>query len=125
MYDVFFYGSALFSLYGVFSRALLQLLQSSSLSLAALCPSLSRVIFPSRTFQGMDFDAELSRCGDWGPYQKMVLYFLLVPGTLPCAFQAYNQLFMATVPQHWCNIHSSNETIKNFRYSNIGLGEYY
>ena len=43
----------------------------------------------------MDFDEQLDKVGSWGTYQRTLLYCLLVPATLPCAFQAYNQLFMA------------------------------
>ncbi|KAK8398084.1 hypothetical protein O3P69_003774 [Scylla paramamosain] len=50
----------------------------------------------------MDFDEILPDIGEYGTYQRLVLWFLLLPGTMPCGFHAYNQLFMASTPEHWC-----------------------
>ena len=52
----------------------------------------------------MDFDQLLPDIGEYGTYQKLVLWFLLLPGTVPCGLHAYNQLFMAITPEHWCKI---------------------
>ncbi|KAA0201012.1 hypothetical protein HAZT_HAZT005045 [Hyalella azteca] len=52
----------------------------------------------------MDFDEELKKVGEWGAYQRLILYSFLLPATLPCAFHAYNQLFMASTPPHWCKV---------------------
>ena len=51
----------------------------------------------------MDFDEVLPALGEYGTYQRLVLWFLLLPGTMPCGFHAYNQLFMAQTPEHWCS----------------------
>ncbi|KAK7077260.1 hypothetical protein SK128_013691, partial [Halocaridina rubra] len=52
----------------------------------------------------MDFDEILPDIGEYGTYQKLILWFLLLPGTMPCGFHAYNQLFMAFTPEHWCRV---------------------
>lgn len=52
----------------------------------------------------MDFDMILPDIGEFGRYQKLVLCFVLLPGMFPCGFHAYNQLFMAGIPDHWCKI---------------------
>ncbi|KAF2348287.1 Transposase type 1 [Trinorchestia longiramus] len=62
----------------------------------------SAFIPPSILPPQMDFDQELDKVGCWGAYQRLVLYSLLMPATLPVAFHAYNQLFMAITPPHWC-----------------------
>lgn len=33
-----------------------------------------------------------------------MLWFVCLPACLPCGFCAFNQLFMANVPDHWCKI---------------------
>lgn len=52
----------------------------------------------------MDLDDVLPTVGEFGRYQKLVLWFILLPGVFPCGFHAYNQLFMAATPDHWCKI---------------------
>ncbi|KAJ3635442.1 hypothetical protein MTP99_008350 [Tenebrio molitor] len=52
----------------------------------------------------MDLDDVLPHVGEFGRYQKLVLWFILLPGTFPCGFHAYNQLFMAATPEHWCKV---------------------
>ncbi|KAG5894385.1 hypothetical protein JTB14_015662 [Gonioctena quinquepunctata] len=51
----------------------------------------------------MDLDEILPSVGEFGRYQKLVLWFILLPAVFPCGFHAYNQLFMASVPDHWCD----------------------
>lgn len=57
--------------------------------------------------------------GEFGRYQKLVLWFVLLPGVFPCGFHAYNQLFMAGVPEHWCKTpklgNVTEEQVKNLR----------
>ncbi|XP_050301493.1 beta-alanine transporter [Anthonomus grandis grandis] len=66
----------------------------------------------------MDLDEILPSVGEFGKYQKLVLWFILFPAVFPCGFHAYNQLFMATVPEHWCKLPKVRgvdpEKIKNF-----------
>ncbi|CAG0921635.1 unnamed protein product [Notodromas monacha] len=52
----------------------------------------------------MDFDEFLPDIGEFGKYQKLLLWVVLLPCFVPCGFHAYNQLFMAFVPDHWCKI---------------------
>lgn len=62
----------------------------------------------------MDLDSILPIVGEFGKYQKLVIWFILLPAVFPCGFHAYNQIFMASVPDHWCNIPESTENDKNF-----------
>ena len=50
----------------------------------------------------MDFDDILPDVGEYGKYQQLMVWLVLLPGMIPCGFHAYNQLFMATVPPHHC-----------------------
>lgn len=50
----------------------------------------------------MDFDKILIDFGEYGPYQKQLIWLIVLPCVLPCGFHAYNQLFMASTPEHWC-----------------------
>ncbi|KAJ8867927.1 hypothetical protein PR048_031736 [Dryococelus australis] len=50
----------------------------------------------------MDLDAILPDVGEFGAYQQLLLWLVLLPAVLPNAFHAYNQLFMASRPDHWC-----------------------
>lgn len=51
----------------------------------------------------------LKNCGEYGKYQKLVLYLILLPCTFPCGFHAYNQIFMAATPEYWCENEFDNE----------------
>lgn len=69
----------------------------------------------------MDFDAILEDVGTFGRYQKLVIYFVLLPAVLPCGFHAYAQLFMAGETRHWCRapeLEASHdqELMMNLRY---------
>ncbi|CAH1998605.1 unnamed protein product [Acanthoscelides obtectus] len=65
----------------------------------------------------MDLDEVLPCVGEYGKYQKLVLWFILLPGVFPCGFHAYNQLFMAATPDHWCHVpelgHMEKESARN------------
>lgn len=50
----------------------------------------------------MNLDQILSEIGDYGKYQKNLLFFVFLPGMIPCAFHAYNQLFMTAAPPDCC-----------------------
>ncbi|KAK4876683.1 hypothetical protein RN001_009189 [Aquatica leii] len=52
----------------------------------------------------MDLDEILLEIGEFGRYQKLILWLILLPSVFPCGFHAYNQLFMAAKPDHWCRV---------------------
>ena len=49
-----------------------------------------------------DFDDLLPHVGEFGRYQKLLVWLVCLPACIPCGFHAFNQLFMANVPDHWC-----------------------
>ncbi|XP_015608847.1 carcinine transporter isoform X1 [Cephus cinctus] len=51
-----------------------------------------------------DLDDLLPIVGEFGRYQKQLLWFVCLPACLPCGFCAFNQLFMADTPPHWCKV---------------------
>lgn len=52
----------------------------------------------------MDLDDLLPQVGEFGKYQKLLLWLVCLPACVPCGFCAFNQLFMADVPEHWCQV---------------------
>lgn len=52
----------------------------------------------------VDFDLILPDVGEYGTYQKLMVWLVFLPSMIPCGFHAYNQLFMATVPKFHCRI---------------------
>lgn len=52
----------------------------------------------------MDLDDLLPQVGEFGKYQKILLWFVCLPACIPCGFCAFNQLFMADIPPHWCRV---------------------
>ncbi|KAF5303009.1 hypothetical protein FQR65_LT08338 [Abscondita terminalis] len=52
----------------------------------------------------IDLDDILPQVGEFGKYQKLMLWLVCLPACIPCGFCAFNQLFMANVPDHWCFI---------------------
>ena len=66
----------------------------------------------------MDFDTMLHRVGDFDRYQKFIYFLICLPASFPSAWTAFNQVFVAAVPDHWCNIgvpegSDDYESIKN------------
>ncbi|XP_076285497.1 carcinine transporter isoform X1 [Lasioglossum baleicum] len=53
---------------------------------------------------GFDLDDLLPTVGEFGRYQKKLLWLVCLPACLPCGFCAFNQLFMANTPPHWCRV---------------------
>lgn len=48
--------------------------------------------------------------GEFGRYQKLLLWLICLPACIPCGFCAFNQLFMADSPDdYWCNVPTLNE----------------
>ncbi|XP_045766958.1 carcinine transporter [Maniola jurtina] len=52
----------------------------------------------------IDLDDVLPKIGEFGVYQKCLLWFVCLPACLPCGFCAFNQLFMTDTPDHWCKV---------------------
>ncbi|XP_046398973.1 carcinine transporter isoform X2 [Ischnura elegans] len=53
----------------------------------------------------MDLDDILPAVGEFGRYQKLLLWLVCLPACVPCGFCAFNQLFMADVPEQiWCKV---------------------
>ncbi|XP_071449485.1 carcinine transporter [Hetaerina americana] len=53
----------------------------------------------------MDLDDILPTVGEFGRYQKLLLWLVCLPACVPCGFCAFNQLFMADVPEQiWCKV---------------------
>ncbi|XP_020721872.1 carcinine transporter isoform X1 [Bombus terrestris] len=53
---------------------------------------------------GFDLDDLLPIVGEFGRYQKQLLWLVCLPACLPCGFCAFNQLFMSDTPPHWCKV---------------------
>lgn len=62
----------------------------------------------------MDLDDLLPQVGEFGRYQKLMLWLVCLPACLPCGFCAFNQLFMANVPKHWCKINEISNRTEHF-----------
>lgn len=67
----------------------------------------------------MDLDTILSDIGEFGKYQKFVVCLILLPSVIPCGFHAYNQLFMAATPDHWCKLSRISQNITDDYLKNI------
>lgn len=52
----------------------------------------------------MDFDGVLAHVGHFGPYQLTMYILLCLPASLPSAWTAFNQVFVAAVPNHHCRV---------------------
>ncbi|KAF7996562.1 hypothetical protein HCN44_002208 [Aphidius gifuensis] len=59
---------------------------------------------PDNEDDAFDLDDLLPVVGEFGNYQKKLLWLVCLPACLPCGFCAFNQLFMASTPPHWCHI---------------------
>ncbi|XP_055386650.1 carcinine transporter [Condylostylus longicornis] len=52
-----------------------------------------------------DLDEILPSIGEFGKYQKLLVFGICLPACIPCGFCAFNQLFMADVPDdYWCRV---------------------
>lgn len=50
-------------------------------------------------------DDLLPAIGEFGRYQKLLLWLICLPACIPCGFCAFNQLFMTDTPDdYWCAI---------------------
>lgn len=57
--------------------------------------------------------------GEFGRYQKLLLWLICLPACIPCGFCAFNQLFMTDAPDdYWCkmpNLNAFNLTEEQIR----------
>lgn len=52
-----------------------------------------------------DLDDILPTIGEFGKYQKLLVFGICLPACIPCGFCAFNQLFMSDTPEdYWCKI---------------------
>ncbi|KAL7740582.1 hypothetical protein ACLKA6_009468 [Drosophila palustris] len=55
--------------------------------------------------EAFDLDDLLPIIGEFGKYQKLLVFGICLPACIPCGFCAFNQLFMADTPdEYWCRI---------------------
>lgn len=52
----------------------------------------------------MDFEKILKSVGEYGPYQKKLVYYYLIPTTTIFAFYCMNTFFMLSEPDAWCTV---------------------
>lgn len=70
----------------------------------------------------VDFDLILPDVGEYGTYQKLMVWLVFLPSMVPCGFHAYNQLFMATIPKFRCFVPGLDDdgSAANWEYSSGG-----
>ncbi|KAH8263124.1 hypothetical protein KR044_004829 [Drosophila immigrans] len=55
--------------------------------------------------EAFDLDDLLPIIGEFGKYQKLLVFGICLPACIPCGFCAFNQLFMADTPDdYWCRV---------------------
>lgn len=55
-------------------------------------------------------DDLLPALGEFGRYQKLLLWLICLPACIPCGFCAFNQLFMTDAPDdYWCSVPELSE----------------
>ena len=52
----------------------------------------------------MEFEDILKQVGEYGRYQKRLVYFFLIPAGTIFALLCMNTFFMLSEPNHWCHI---------------------
>ena len=61
------------------------------------------------TQKPFDLDDLLPKIGQFGRYQKLLLFLIVLPACIPCGFCAFNQLFMTETPSdYWCAVPDLN-----------------
>lgn len=67
------------------------------------------LIFCAIPKDSLDLDELLPLIGEFGRYQKLLLWLICLPACIPCGFGAFNQLFMTDTPSDfWCAIPELN-----------------
>ncbi|XP_013114234.1 carcinine transporter [Stomoxys calcitrans] len=60
---------------------------------------------PADEDEQFDLDDLLPSIGEFGKYQKLLVFGICLPACIPCGFCAFNQLFMSDTPEdYWCKI---------------------
>ncbi|XP_063241584.1 carcinine transporter [Bacillus rossius redtenbacheri] len=54
--------------------------------------------------EGVDLDEVLPHVGEFGRYQRLLVWLVCLPACVPCGFCAFSQLFVADTPEHWCRV---------------------
>ncbi|KAH8400447.1 hypothetical protein KR222_000008 [Zaprionus bogoriensis] len=55
--------------------------------------------------EAFDLDDLLPIIGEFGKYQKLLVFGICLPACIPCGFCAFNQLFMSDTPDdYWCRV---------------------
>ena len=67
----------------------------------------------------MDFDDLLPHVGEFGRYQKLLVFLICLPACIPCGFHAFNQLFMSPTPPHWCSVPELEGTDLNWEWDAV------
>ncbi|XP_076339276.1 carcinine transporter-like isoform X2 [Tachypleus tridentatus] len=63
----------------------------------------------------MEFEEILAEVGDYGVFQKRLVIWFLLPCTVPLAWFSLNQIFLMSVPDHWCHVPEVTETNLSFQ----------
>ncbi|ODM95937.1 Organic cation transporter 1 [Orchesella cincta] len=69
----------------------------------------------------IDLDDFFKYVGEYGRYQKLLTWLIVLPACIPCGLQGFNQLFMANDVAHWCRVpefllSSTNLTMEQLKY---------
>ncbi|XP_076330679.1 organic cation/carnitine transporter 2-like [Tachypleus tridentatus] len=52
----------------------------------------------------MEFEDILAEVGSYGIFQKRLLFYFLLPLSIPISWVAYNKVFIMSVPDYWCYV---------------------
>ncbi|XP_063529881.1 carcinine transporter [Cydia strobilella] len=77
--------------------------------------SQDKITNPETSEDAIDLDDLLPKIGEFGIYQKLLLWLVCLPACLPCGFCAFNQLFMTDVPEHWCRVPELQNISETYR----------
>ena len=53
---------------------------------------------------GVQFEDILEQVGNYGPYQKQLIYRFLIPIVTMWSFFSMGHLFQLATPDHWCRV---------------------
>lgn len=78
--------------------------EDEDVSLAPIAKKALSVSF-SYIQEQFDLDDLLPSIGEFGKYQKLLVFGICLPACIPCGFCAFNQLFMSDTPEdYWCKV---------------------